>query len=110
MTDKWFINEDGTIYDYPEDEQALEFPNDFPEAYDTFEDAQAAQRVLLRKWCDSEFGEDHEHDANYEGECAWLMDAMSGRDAYDPSLDYPAYDYQTDHYERFGRPAFPNEY
>ena len=26
------------------------------------------------------------------------------------SYDYPEYDPQTDHFERFGRPAFPNEY
>lgn len=109
MTDKWFINEDGGIYDYPADEQPLEFPNDFPEAYETYEDAEVARDAMLRKRCDIEFGEDHEHDADYPGSCAWLLNAMTGSD-YDPSYDYPGYDAQYDHYERFGRPAFPNEY
>lgn len=29
---------------------------------------------------------------------------------YNISYDYPMYDPQADHYERFGRPVFPNEY
>jgi hypothetical protein len=104
MTDKWFINENGEIYDYPEDEQPLDFPNDFPTAYDTYEDAQAGMLAWYRDRCNSEFGEDHDHE---DAECARMIDTMGG---YDVSYDYPAYDSQMDHYERFGRPAFPNEY
>lgn len=35
---------------------------------------------------------------------------MNEPEYYDPSWDFPLYDPFTDHYERFGRPAFPNEY
>lgn len=56
--------------------------------------------------CDQEFGHPHDHDPR---ECEWLMDAMSP-EPWDIGYDYPAYDQQTDHFERFGRPMFPNEY
>lgn len=56
--------------------------------------------------CDVEFGHDHPHN---EAECNWLMDAMSP-EPWDIGYDYPQYDPQQDHFERFGRPAFPNEY
>lgn len=63
------------------------------------------QKHLARE-CNREFGPNHEHDEN---ECQWLMDNMSP-EPWDIGYDYPAYDPQTDHFERFGRPAFPNEY
>lgn len=39
-------------------------------------------------------------------------DVVVARDNYEDftSIDYPSYDPQTAHYERWGRPAFPNEY
>ena len=102
--DKWFISTHGVIYDYPEVEQAIDFPEDDHTAYDTYEAAQAAQRAMYRQWCDAEFGEDHDHD---DAECARILDTMNGDMSF---YDYPSYDYQDAHYERFGRPAFPNEY
>jgi hypothetical protein len=56
--------------------------------------------------CTAEFGE-HNHDPD---ECYSILARMEGDDFDFTSYDYPGYDAQTDHYERFGRPAFPNEY
>lgn len=56
--------------------------------------------------CDIEFGE-HEHD---DKECAIILERMNGEDFDFTAQDYPEYDSQYDHFERFGRPAFPNEY
>lgn len=60
--------------------------------------------------CVREFGE---HDCTGDGDCPavetlYLMNAPMPDDYL--TYDYPAYDPQTDHYERFGRPALPNEY
>jgi hypothetical protein len=60
-----------------------------------------------RTECDSEFGEDHDHD---ERECARMLGVMRGDDFDYTSIDYPEYDADAAHFEAFGRPAFPNEY
>ena len=39
---KWFLNEDGTPYPYPEHLQAEAFPNDFHTPYSTEQEAQRA--------------------------------------------------------------------
>lgn len=57
--------------------------------------------------CDEEFGFDHDHDPV---ECARILSVMNGDDFDYTSYDYPTYDPDMDHYERFGRPMFPNEY
>jgi hypothetical protein len=61
----------------------------------------------VKRPCDIEFGEDHDHD---EVECARILGVMNGDDFDYTSIDYPEYDPGFDHFERFGRPAFPNEY
>ena len=38
---KWFVNEEGYPYDYPAEYQAEVFPNDFHQAFDTEEEAEA---------------------------------------------------------------------
>ena len=55
--------------------------------------------------CTAEFGP-HEHDPD---ECYRILDGMNP-EPWDAGYDYPQYDPQQDHFERFGRPAFPNEY
>ena len=62
--------------------------------------------TLVDDWtCIDEFGPHDNHE-----DCAATFAEMSGSDFDFTSYDYPEYDPQTDHYERFGRPAFPNEY
>jgi hypothetical protein len=39
---KWFINEEGNVYDYLPDHQAEHFPNDFHRPFDTEQEAAAA--------------------------------------------------------------------
>lgn len=60
--------------------------------------------------CQREFGE---HGCTGDEDCPG-MDIVYNMNAPYPSdylsYDYSSYDPQTDHYERFGYPAFPNEY
>jgi hypothetical protein len=39
---KWFINEEGNVYDYLPDHQAEHFPNDFHRPFDTEQEAARA--------------------------------------------------------------------
>lgn len=56
----------------------------------------------IRPWdCMIEFGMDHDHDP---AECESMMHRMTVDSVIDSVFD------DHDHYERFGRPAFPNEY
>lgn len=53
--------------------------------------------------CMVEFDFDHDHDSV---ECERMMALMNEPDVYDDTDPYA----DDAHYERFGRPAFPNEY
>ena len=82
----WFINEDGFPYEWSGTvaEQNAKYPNDDPTPYATEADAIAEIERI--------------EDEMSNG-------ALRAADAY-----YSSYDDGYDHYERFGRPAFPNEY
>jgi len=46
---KWFINEDLGVYPYDPDKQRDDFPNDFPLAFDTEEEAEI-EAAAMAEW------------------------------------------------------------
>jgi len=46
---KWFINECGDVYEYDQSSQQHDFPNDFPFAYETKEEAESIRYIILNK-------------------------------------------------------------
>lgn len=47
MTTRWFVNEDGGVYEYDLITQPIEFPQDLHSAYRTKQEAEAVARLLI---------------------------------------------------------------
>ena len=73
-------------------------------------EATALEKSFVAAPCIREFGLHVHTDEHKQADCMATLDAMDYGGNDFTAYDYPEYDAQTAHFERWGRPAFPNEY